>query len=127
MLLWNNKNRKGKNMNQIMNVEFLNGEDIKIEYNGKTSTDSKKKVLESFRNDIFKKDYIVGNNIERQDVGDFIYYQFYYFDGTSSRKIRFQIPKTDLNSVHFVDQVLSEIEEKKGNDFSGIIFEDEEN
>lgn len=112
-------------MNQVMNVEFLKDETVKIEYNGKTNSDSKENLLKSFREDIFKKGYIVGNNIERQDVGDFIYYQFYYFDGTSSRKIRFQIPKNDLGSIHFIDQIISEIEMKKEDEFAGIIFEDD--
>ncbi len=113
-------------MNQVMNIEFLEDKTVTIEYNGKSNKDSKENILNSFRDDIFKKGYIVRNNIERQDVGDFIYYQFFYFDGVSSRKVRFQIPKMDLNSVHFIDQVISEIEEKKESETPDIIFEDEE-
>lgn len=125
MSLWNNKKGRGKNMNQIMNVEFLNDDSVNIEYSGKTNHDTKDHFLTSFHDDIYKKGYIVGNDIHRQDVGDFIYYQFYYFDGVNSRNIWFQILKTDLNSIRYIDKILSEIEEAKENELPEIIFERE--
>ncbi len=99
-------------MNQIMNVEFLNNGTVNIEYRGKKSSEAKQDLLHSFYYGIFKKNYIVENNIDRQDVGDFIYYQFYYFDGSNSRNIWFQIPKTDLDSIRYIDQILSSIEKE---------------
>ncbi len=113
-------------MKQVMNVEFLDNETVEIKYGGKTSNDLKEKLLNSFKYDIFKLGYIVEDDIHRQDFGDFFYYQFYYFDGTSSRDVWFQIPKNDLNSIHFVDQILLEIEKKKEEEIPDIIFEDEE-
>lgn len=108
-----------------MNVEFLNDDGVNIEYGGKKNSEKKDKILNSFRDEIYKKGYVVGNDIHRQDVGDFIYYQFYYFDGTNSRNIWFQIPKTDLESVRYIDKIISEIEAEKENRLPDIVFEDE--
>ncbi|MCI9234057.1 MAG: hypothetical protein HFH08_05660 [Bacilli bacterium] len=110
-------------MKQVMNVEFLADDMVNIEYGGKKNSIEKKQLLNSFYDDIFKKGYIVGNDIHRQDVGEFIYYQFYYFDGTNSQNVWFQVPKEDLSSIHFIDQVISEIEKEQ--QLPDIIFDDE--
>lgn len=92
-----------------MNVTF-NENDVIIKFAGKKIIDSKEKILFSLENEIAKKGFIVNNTILRQDIGDYIYYQFFYFDRITSRDVKISIPKKDSRSIQTVDTIKRELE-----------------
>lgn len=102
---------------QIMNVRFLydftdskRSSRAMIEYGGKTESIDKGALLDSLEKDIAEKNFIVGNQMTRDDVGDFIYYHFFYYDGQMSRKLQLQVPKTDTTSIQRVDRIRKKLE-----------------
>lgn len=104
---------------QIMNIRFLEDDNVEIEFRGKKEMTLKDILLYSLQHEIVNRGFVVNNEISKQDVGEFIYYQFYYFDQFHSRNIRFQIPKNDIASIYSMDQIRSNLANK------GILFEDE--
>lgn len=107
----------------VMNVEFKDNNQVSISFGEKNQVSKKDEFIQSFQKDIVAKGYVVGNDIHRQDVGEFVYYQFYYFDGTTSRNIWFQIPKTDLPPIRVMDQIIFDFEKEKENAKPEIIFD----
>lgn len=95
---------------RMMTVDF----DAKasITFHGKNALLSKEYVLFSLEHQIASKGFIVGDQITRQDVGDFIYYHFLYFDGKVSRKIQIKIPKNDQSSIRSVDLIALRLNQK---------------
>lgn len=102
-----------------MNVRFLEDENAEIEFRGKRETALKEILLYSLQHEIGNKGFIVNNEISKQDVGEFMYYQFYYFDQVHSRNICFQIPKKDMVSIYSMDQIRADLSKQE------ILFEDE--
>lgn len=96
----------------MMEVKFLE-EEVVIESSGKKKTESKENLLSSLEHDIASKGFIVNNQIIRQDIGDYIYYRFFYFDGILSKNIQMQIAKTDSSSIIIMDRLCIALEMKR--------------
>lgn len=95
-----------------MNVRFEE-ENAVIDFLGKQKVDTKENILFSLEQEIAFKNFIMENEISRQDIGDFIYYQFIYFDGKISRNVKIQVPKKDTNTIHTIDTIRMKLQNEK--------------
>ncbi len=95
-----------------MQVRFKE-DSVSITFAGKEQKDTKEHILFSLEEEIALKGFIVNNDISRENIGDFIYYQFIYFDGNTSRNIKVQVPKKDFEVVSAIDKIKSNLDKKE--------------
>lgn len=94
-----------------MQVEFQENE-VSITFAGKQQTDTKEHILFSLEEEIASKGFIVNRNISRENIGDFIYYQFIYFDGKTSRNVKIQVPKKDSETIYAIDKIRTNLDKE---------------
>lgn len=95
-----------------MQVRFKE-DSVSITFAGKEQTDTKEHILFSLEEEIALKGFVVNSDISRENIGDFIYYQFIYFDGKTSRNIKIQVPKKDFEVVSAIDKIKSNLDKKE--------------
>lgn len=100
-----------------MNVRFLHDPSDRnrdkravIEFGGKAEGIDKERVLSSLETEIIPNGFVVNGQITQQNVGDFNYYQFFYFDGVNSRNMQLQIPRADSESNRRVERMRLQLE-----------------
>lgn len=101
MRLWNPKKERIMSMNQLMIVKFLENDMVEISFASKKILESKENIFTSLKT-MIENNYVMGS-IQKQNIGEIVYYQFYYFDGTISRSICISIPRTDTNSIQKIE------------------------
>lgn len=95
----------------MMTVDF--GSEVSVSFHGQNALVSKEYLLFSLEQQIALKGFIVNDQLSREDVGDFIYYQFLYFDGYVSRKVQIKVPKGDSESVRSMDLIRLRLSQKQ--------------
>lgn len=102
-------------MNEKMNIRFSEDSSAMARFDKKNKSFEKKEILESIEQEMIPKGLIVNAEIQKQLMGDYIFYQFLYYDGKTSRDIVIQIPRTDMTSIQRMEQICNSILQKQPN------------